>query len=161
MESIVKFDTDTTIRWASVPFSSHSYGHWISRELLSKMKIFRTVQKYYAIVGIRSTDKSTESNSIFNKRVAFGSLVSGYNIVSQFLYIIYVADDFLEYIECVCATFASIIIFVNFAAIALRKNTLFEIIDKVESLIDTSRIFNTPFSIFFVFKLICFQTQLS
>lgn len=100
------------------------------------MKIFRTVQKIYAIVGISSTNQS--SDLLFNKRVAFGSLLSGCTIISQSLYVFRVSNGFMEYMECICSTFASILIFIGFMVLVFNRTLLFESMNKIESFIDTS-----------------------
>lgn len=98
------------------------------------MKILRTVQEHYAIVGF-SQSTSTEQ---VNKRILIGLLLFGYPSVSQILYIFHVADGFIEYVQSVCTTVASTIIFVCFVSFIRRKTQFFEIIDNLEKLIDTS-----------------------
>lgn len=101
------------------------------------MKILQKVQKQFALVGISpSSDHSTE---LFNKKIFVGFFLYGYPIVSQIIYIVQVANGFIEYVECVCATAASTIVFVCFASIVLRKAAVFKLIDDVEKLIDTSK----------------------
>lgn len=101
------------------------------------MKIFQTVQKYYAILGI------SPSNSKYpiSERVFFGFLLFGCSATSQFVYIFHVANGLIEYMECVGSICGGIIIFVCFLAIVLRKTTLFKSIDSIEKLIDTSEPF--------------------
>lgn len=101
------------------------------------MKIFQTVRKQYVIVGINLSNQWTQKYP-FSKRVLFGFLLFGYLILSQFVYSFHVADGFMEYVECVSSTSAGILVFVCFAAIDFRKTTLFEIIDNIEKLVDTS-----------------------
>lgn len=101
------------------------------------MKIFRTVRKQYAILGIRSSNQSIRNYS-FNKRILFGFLLFAYLILSHFVYFFHVANGFMDCMECICSLSASIIMFVCLAAIVFRKNTLFECIHNMEKLIDTS-----------------------
>lgn len=101
------------------------------------MKIFRTVRKRYEILGITPTNQSIQKSSI-SERVIAGCLFFLCYYVSQFLYIYYVANDFMEYIECICELYASAIVFVCFATIVFKRNLLFQSIGNIEKLIDTS-----------------------
>lgn len=99
------------------------------------MKIFKILQRQYAILGI---SPSISLNS-FKKRVLFGFLMFGYLFISGFVYTSYVANDFMEYVECCCALSACVIIFVCYAAVAFRKTILFDGIDNIERFIDTRK----------------------
>lgn len=101
------------------------------------MKIFETIQKQYAILGIISSRLSSQKYR-FNEREFLGFLLFGYQIFSQFVYVFHEASGFMEYVVSICATSGTIIMFVCFAAIVFRKSTLFESIDNVETLIDKS-----------------------
>lgn len=101
------------------------------------MKIFRTIRKRYAIVGITPLNQTTQKLPI-SERVFFGGLFFFCYYVSQFVYIIYVANDFMEYIECICELYASAIVFVCFVTIVFKRNLLFQNIDNMEKLIDIS-----------------------
>lgn len=103
----------------------------------SKMIIFRTVRNKYAMVGISSSNQWTQKYS-FNKRECFGFLLFGCVTVSQLVYVFYVANGLMEYMECISTGSGTIIMFVCFAAIVFRKTKFFESIDDFEKLIDTS-----------------------
>lgn len=98
------------------------------------MKIFQTVRKHYAIMGI-----SSPSDQSASEIVLLGFLIFGCSFASQFMYIFRVASGFMEYMECVSSLSAGGIIFVSFAAIVFRKRTLFESIDNIEKLVDSSK----------------------
>lgn len=102
------------------------------------MKIFETIQTYYAILGICSTDQRTQQYP-FSERIFFGFLLCGCNIISQFVYTSHVANGFIEYIECICSAFGAIIVFVCFATIFAKRTILFKTIDRIEQLIGTSK----------------------
>lgn len=105
------------------------------------MKILKLLQRSYAIMGISpskvSLNQSTQKCP-FNGRIIFGFLLYGCVILSQFMYIFYVANDFLDYVESIIATTSTIIMFICFAAMAPRKTKLFESIENIEKLIDMS-----------------------
>lgn len=60
------------------------------------------------------------------------------NFVSLYMYVFYVASDFMEFILCANWSSGSFIIFVCFVAIVFRKTKLFKAIDKMEKLFETS-----------------------
>lgn len=105
-----------------------------------KMKIFQTVQKQYAIVGIESSSPSNQwiQKCPFNERILFGFLLFGCLILLQFVYLLHVASSFMEFMVAACSTSASITMFTCFAAIVYRKSTLFDCIVNGEKLQDTS-----------------------
>lgn len=103
------------------------------------MKVFQRIQKQYAILGISASNQLTRTLP-FSKRVLFGFLSISIEIFSQFVYTFHVANDYMTYIDCICATSATIVIFICLAAIVCRKSTLFEIIHEIEELIDTSEL---------------------
>lgn len=102
------------------------------------MKVFQTVQKRYATVGIRPSNHSITQNPLFRRRALGGCLFFLCYYISQFVYILHVANDFMQYIECVCELYASAIVFVWFMTIALKRDLLFQYIDYIEKSIDTS-----------------------
>lgn len=109
------------------------------KKLKLKMKVFQRIQKQYAILGISASNQLTRTLP-FSKRVLFGFLSISIEIFSQFVYTFHVANDYMTYIDCICATSTTILIFICLAAMVFRKSTLFEIIHEIEELIDTSEL---------------------
>lgn len=101
------------------------------------MKIFEKVRKHYAALGISPSNPSTQKYPN-DKRILFGFVILGCVIVPQFLYIFYVDNNFMDYMETICGVSACIIISICFASVASKKSLLFENISKLEMLIDTS-----------------------
>ena len=139
--------------------------YFIQKEIsrAKKMKIFQIIQKQYAILGISSPNQSAQKNPS-NERTTLGFLIFAWNIVSQFVYIFYVASGFMEYVDCISSTCAGIITFVCFAAIVFRKTTLFKNIENMEQLIDKSESFLNRYSWFewnSIHMKICFRMQIS
>lgn len=145
--------------WSSI--SSHYHRCWISRKLLielfplklqwmllffflnkKKMKIFQIIQRHFAILGISPSSNRSSQTYSFNGRILFGFLLYVYLIPSQFLYIFRVANGFIDYVDCICSTSASILMLVGFAAMVFQKQTLFECIDKMEKQVNTSKMFS-------------------
>lgn len=109
------------------------------RQFQQKMKIFQRVRKQYAILGIVPSQKPITKYVSFNGKLLFGFLLFGCIFASSFLYIVRVANGFMEHMVCVSAVSANFIIFVCFAAVTFRKTILFESIEHVEQLIDASK----------------------
>lgn len=92
----------------------------------------------YVLMFIAPIDQHLFIRRNLDRSVWF-STIFGWMIVSQFVYMFRVASGFLEYMVCICSISASLIVFVSFAAIAYRRATLFESIDEIEKLIDSSK----------------------
>lgn len=116
------------------------------------MKIFQTVQRHYAILGISSSNQLNELCKIVLFFFTFGC-----SIVLQFLYIFRVANGFMDYVEGICMTSSSIITFVSFSAIVFKKPVLFECIDNIERLINKSK---SPYFQIVVIELFHSKTEI-
>lgn len=101
------------------------------------MKVLELVQSHYAILGVSPSNQWTQKCP-FNARVLSVFSLFFCTLVSHSMYICRAADGFMDYMVCICSTSASIMSIVCFAAIVLRKSELFEVIDNMEKLIDTS-----------------------
>lgn len=111
----------------------------------SEMKTFEVVRNHYAILGICSPNQSTQKTPISGK-VLVGILLFECCIASQLAYIFSEADDFMEYVICICTTVATIATFASFVAIAFNRNLIFRCIDYFGKFIDESELaFNLVF----------------
>lgn len=103
------------------------------------MKIFRTIQGQYAILGIiRPSSQSNHQKYSFNKRIFFEFFMFVWCIGLQLVYLFYEANGFMEYMECICSASAGAIVLICFMAILFRKSLLFKSIDNLEEFIDSS-----------------------
>lgn len=102
------------------------------------MKIFKTLQKHCAVLGINRSSSQSSQKCPLNERVLFGLLLFGWNIFSHFMFILFVANDFMEYMVCICSLSGCIILSVGFASIIFKKSLLFDCIDHIEKFIDSS-----------------------
>lgn len=109
------------------------------------MEIFQTAQTHFAVLGIRPSNQTTRKYSD-NRKILFGFLLFVCNAVSQFVYIVHVANGFMEFMDCICATSGSTIVFVGFTTIVFKRTLLFENIDNLQKLIDTSKPFLSYYS---------------
>lgn len=115
--------------------------------------ILKTVQRHYATLGISSSSSQSTSKYLFNERLLFSFLLFGYLIVSQIVYIYYLASGFMEYMECFSSMLASFIIFICLMAIAYRTTKLFESIQNMEKIIETSESFLSYLFMIYDFRL--------
>lgn len=104
----------------------------------NKLKIFKTLQKQYANLGISSSSQQTTQKYPFNERVIHCFLFFGWLFVSHFVYIFHVANGFMEYVQGICTTCASMIVFVCFTSKVFNETKLFESIANIENLINKS-----------------------
>lgn len=102
------------------------------------MKILRTVQKNYAILGISPSNKSNKIYP-FSIRIILGLLFFGCLFVLQLVYFFYEASNFMEYMECIGSIYATVALTVCLLATVYRNAKLFESIVSTEKLIDTSK----------------------
>lgn len=100
------------------------------------MKILQISQKCFTALGIDS--EQSKHPFYRNYKILMGFVLLGYSLFGHLVYIIYVDDRFDKYIECVCATVAIVVITTCFASMVFGMSILFESIDNIESLIDTS-----------------------
>lgn len=101
------------------------------------MKIFEIVQRNYATLGISSSHQSTQKYP-FNKRELFGFILFACTTVLQYVGTFHDSSNFMEFMVSVCATSGGTLIFVFFLAIVFRKTTLFQSIEHIEKVIDSS-----------------------
>lgn len=106
--------------------------------LEQKSEIFQTLRKQYALLGISNAPVQSESYNLSKKKLVFGFLLFGCNIAAQIVTIFHVASDFMERVNSISVSSGLIIIFVCFAATVFRKTSLFDSIDSIEKIIDSS-----------------------
>lgn len=100
------------------------------------MKVLQTSQKYIAILGI--SPEQSKQTIYSNHKILMGFILLGYSLVGHLMYLINEVSTFGQCVECICATFAPIVITTCFASMVFRMSILFESIDNIESLIETS-----------------------
>lgn len=105
-----------------------------------RMKIFTIIQSQLAVLGITSSNQSAHYQYPMNRRVLFGFSLYGCCLVSLFGYLFHVANDFMEYVNSICTTSGISIMLFCFVAIVYKRTTLFDSIDSLEKLIETSKL---------------------
>lgn len=101
------------------------------------MKVFKIVQRQYALLGISNATKQPTQNGPFNERILFGFLLQGCALLSSILYILWEVNGFLDYMVSICTISANSLVFVCFMANVSQKTTLFACIKRIEKLIDS------------------------
>lgn len=102
------------------------------------MKIFQSLRKQFGILGITPSNQLNQKYPL-NKRILFGFFILNCSVISELVYTLCVANGFLECVDSICDAFGSIVAVICFAAMALRKSTIFKVIENIENLIDTSK----------------------
>lgn len=101
------------------------------------MKILLKSQAYFAILGLSSDESKQEFH--LNHKILLGLILIGYSLTACVLYLVYVANSFDKYIECICTIVAIFVIGTSFVSVVFGMNILYECIDNIENLIDTSK----------------------
>lgn len=101
---------------------------------VKKMKIFQNVQKNLSFIGF-SANKHP-----LNNRLIFYGLTNILNTVAHFLYLFYIADTKEKVMKSLYISAASFIIFISFLSTVQKMKTIFSLINKVENLINKSKL---------------------
>lgn len=102
------------------------------------MEIFIGIRKQYAMLGIRPSSDQSHETVPFNGRILFGFVFFAWVIPSQLVYILVVANGFIDYVVCVLTISSAVIYFVCFAAVVFRQSTMFEAFDHLQTFVDAS-----------------------
>lgn len=97
-----------------------------------KRKIFQMSQKYFTVLGI-SPILMVQSNP-FNQKNLICFLVFGLQLISEFIYILYEAETFWDYIQSIYFCSVSILATVVFLILVFRVDKLFKYIGNSENL---------------------------
>lgn len=101
------------------------------------MKIFQRIRKDLIILGI----KPTQSNQMysFSRKLFLGYLLLILGVVSSALFVVYSANNIMDYMQCFCTISALLSVGLCFSAIVLQKMRLFNYIESTEELINTRK----------------------
>lgn len=109
----------------------------ITRSKLKKIKIFHTIRGHLTKLGIKPTP-STRFIS-FNGKLLLGFLFFVFLITTCALFLIYLAKNIVEYMQCVCIFTALFEIGLCFSAIVVQRRRLFSYIRTMEKLVNKSK----------------------
>lgn len=102
-----------------------------------KMKIFQTIQKKFALVGISKAPAAQSESFNWRLLMSFISLYSEF--ITILLYIMLEAETFAEYIQLAFLLSLTVQITFDLSIIIIKTKKMFELIDHFESIINTSK----------------------
>lgn len=102
------------------------------------MHIFQTNRKLLKMFGVEPT-QSTRLTS-FNGKLTLGFLFVALSIILSALYLVYLAKTVMEFIQCFCLICTMSISGFSFAAIVLQNERFYNYIEKIEVLINRSKL---------------------
>lgn len=101
------------------------------------MKIFRRIRGHLTMLGMEPTPSARFLP--FNWKLLMGFIVFILGIGSCISFLCYKAEIIVEYIQCICVISLLIEIGFDFVAMAMQRRQLFNYIEIVEKLINTSK----------------------
>lgn len=104
---------------------------------LQKIKIFLIIQKNFATVGINSN--LVTQDYPFNERILKGYLIICSWTISNVLYCFHGPESFSEYTQSIYVCSLCILISIAYTILILKVEKLFEFIDGVENVVNTSK----------------------
>lgn len=102
------------------------------------LQIFRTIRRLLAFLGL-NLNHSTEAYQLLNARLFLGSLVVSIATILYILYLFYVANTLIEYMQCIGILASVIENGICFTAIVFQSDYLFECVIQVEKTINASK----------------------
>lgn len=109
-----------------------------SQSQLPNGKVFPILLKNFATLGI-SPNLATQAYRL-NGRIFMGFLVLGSLIYCTFVFVMYDANAFVEYVQAVYACSFGTLILLSLAIAILKVEKIFELINDFDSLINISKL---------------------
>lgn len=91
------------------------------------MKTFQSMRKYYRVAGI-DWHQSIQKGPL-NARNSMVLFILGLSITLNWIYTLYVASDFLEYIQSIQNGFLYILVILMFLVAVLKMRQLFQFVN--------------------------------
>lgn len=102
------------------------------------IQIFQTIRGLLAFLGL-SLEQSIQPHHSFNTRLLLGFLTVSLAITLHILYLVFVANTLIEYMQCIGITFAAIANGFAFGNIVYNSKYLFECLVRVQKTIDARK----------------------
>lgn len=109
-----------------------------SKQEKSKLKAYKVIQKKFANLGI--TLNLVGQSCPFNGTILLNFLTLGSIMYSTIAYIIYDAETFAEYIQCIYCCSIGILATIALLVMILNVEILFEFINGCDILLNTSEL---------------------
>lgn len=106
--------------------------------ILPTMKIFQSVQTYFAQLGITPRSQFNEKYPFEMKNVLVIGFIGG-GFVVCYLFLVFGANDFNEYSECLISTITFLMGTFDYAIHVWKMEKLFQFIKKFEHFIQRSK----------------------
>lgn len=103
------------------------------------MNFFQSIRRYFAVIGVNSAH-SMQRHAFVNIRSLTVFILFSIAIGSNCLYLLYVANRFEEYADCVFATCGTIMIAIGSATGIIKMESLFQLITSIETIIQKRKI---------------------
>lgn len=111
-----------------------------SQSKFPKMKIFQSIQRNFATIGI-TVDLATQSYPL-NGRIFVGVSILASIAICNFIYIFYEAETSAEYTEAIFMSTIAIPFFLALMILILNVKLMFKSIQQCENLVNTSELAN-------------------
>lgn len=105
---------------------------------MEQLKAFESIQRNFAYAGI--TANFAHQSRPLNRRISFGFLLLTLDICSVLLFVVYDAEQFVEYTQCANILSAMTIIIFALLALTVRVKRLFEFIAGGNDLVNISEL---------------------
>lgn len=102
------------------------------------MELFKSIQKYFAIVGI-SSHQSVQRYPILNARSLICTFLFILAIIGLVVYTVFLANHFEEYTDCVITTGTTFVLATLFGINIGKMKKMFQSITAIENLIQKSK----------------------
>lgn len=100
------------------------------------MKLFQSVQKNFAVLGIIRPSQPIQTQYHFNKKILKISLWFCLEFILNGTFLAFVACTFREYTHTIYTTSASIMVIIYYAILVFKTAKLFELIDNFEKVFE-------------------------
>lgn len=101
------------------------------------MKLFKSIQKHFAVVGISS--RHANQKHLLNAKNVTATIIFGLTFTVKAMYLVHGAEQFEEYIAALFVVTALVSITVCFAIFIWKMPNVFQLIDTFEKTVNESK----------------------
>lgn len=102
------------------------------------LQIFQTIRGLLAFLGL-TLEQSIQPHHSFNTRLVLGFITVSLAITLHILYLVFVANTLIEYMQCIGITFAAIANGLSFGTIVYNSKYLFGCLVRVQKTINARK----------------------
>lgn len=119
---------------------------------LPKLQVLQKNKEYFKILGI-NLNADTDGSHTFNRTILIGFILCALNVIFNFVYIIYEANTFSEFIQSIYFCFLSVDVSIVYTILIFREQLLLEFTSNFENIINASELIIEIQIKFFEYKL--------